>query len=88
MTKIRVEVRRKPAPPALDPFECLACRQLIDRDPYTPDFNAPPICWACTWRGQPRLQTKQLPFSMWQPFRTAYALLQLLDQEIAHARQH
>lgn len=86
--RIKIKIARKPAPPALDPFECVGCRQLIERDPYSPDFNAPPICWACTWRGQNRLQTRQLPYSMWAPFRTAYVLLALIDKEIADARQH
>lgn len=85
-TKIKFEIKRKPPPPALEPFECLGCRKMIERDPRSPDFQAPPICLNCTWVGQGRLQTRQLPYSMWAPFRTAYALLYLLDKEMVYAR--
>lgn len=85
--RIKITITRKPPPPALPPFECLLCLQMIERDPYSPDFNAPPVCWGCQWRGQNRLQTKQLPYEMWDGFRTAYALLAEIDKEIARARR-
>lgn len=86
--RITFVLTRKPAPPALEPFECLLCRQMIERDPYTPDFNAPPVCWGCQWRGQNRLQTRQLPHELWASFRVAYALLSEIDRETSRARTH
>ncbi|WP_145201310.1 hypothetical protein [Sphingobium sp. B2] len=87
MTRIRLVLKPKPPPPPLPPFECAICEQIIERDPYSPDHEAPPICWPCGWLGQNRLQTHQLPVSMWGPFRAAYALLATLDKEIARARR-
>lgn len=85
--RIRLKITRKPPPPALDPFECAICQEMVERDPYSPDFQAPPVCWRCSWAGQNRLQTHQLPFSLWNGFRAAYALLRAMDKEIERARR-
>lgn len=85
--RLRIVIKRKPPPPALPPFDCAICEQQIERDPYSPNFQAPPVCYACSWSGQNRLQTHQLPFSVWSQFRTAYALLSAMDKEIARARR-
>lgn len=84
--RLRLVIKRKPPPPALPPFECAICEQMIERDAYSPDFQAPPICNSCKWQGQ-AVRLNQLPFSMWGQFRTAYALLSALDKEIARARR-
>lgn len=85
--RIRIEIKLKPPPPPLAPFECAICEHMVERDPYSPDHQAPPVCWACQWLGQTRLQTHQLPYEMWNGFRTAYALLRAIDKEIERARR-
>jgi len=84
--RIKIQIKRKPAPPPLDPFECLSCREMIERDPYTPDFNAPPVCWHCAWSQAGRTQLAHVPFSDWGRFRTAQILLNLIEREITYAR--
>lgn len=86
--RLKIEITRKPPPPSLDPFECLACREMVERDPYSPDHNAPPVCWRCSWSAGGRTQLASLPFSAWGQFRTAQVLLNLISKEIADARQH
>jgi hypothetical protein len=88
MDRIKLVIERKPPPPALDPFECLACRKMIERDPYTPDFQAPPVCWACVWAEGGRTQLGDVPFSAWTQFRTVRVIINLIDREAARARQH
>jgi len=85
--RIKITITRKPPPPALAPFECAICQEMVERDPYSPDFQAPPVCQRCSWTGQNRLQIHQLPFSMWGGFRAAYALLRAMDKEIERARR-
>jgi len=84
--RIKLVIKRKPPPPHLPSFVCVLCEQEIERDPYHPDHQTPPICYPCEWRGQGRLQTRQLPFRHWTNFRRAYVLLAALDKEIARAR--
>lgn len=81
-------IKRKPPPPPLEPFECLACREMIERDPFSPDFNAPPVCWRCQWSEDGRTQLASLPFGAWGYFRTAQVLLNCIKKESAHARNH
>jgi hypothetical protein len=86
--RLKFTIKRRPPPPALPPFECVVCEEQIERDPFSPDFQAPPICWSCCWaHGHNRMQTHQLPFEMWSGFRAAYALLKAMDKEIARARR-
>ncbi|UZW54014.1 hypothetical protein NUH86_10755 [Sphingobium sp. JS3065] len=42
--RIKIAIRRKPPLTALEPFECAICQEQIERDPYSPDFQAPPVC--------------------------------------------
>lgn len=84
--RIKLVITRKPPPPPLDPFECLSCRQMIERDPYSPDFQAPPVCWKCAWSSGGRTQLASLPFSAWGQFRTAQILINLIKQEARHVR--
>ncbi|MFT3967615.1 MAG: hypothetical protein QM690_17205 [Sphingobium sp.] len=84
--RIKLVIKRKPLPPPVDPFECVVCQQMIERDPFSPDHEKPPICWPCCWLGQGRLRTRQLPYTLLTPFRAAHALLIALDKEIANAR--
>jgi hypothetical protein len=84
--KIKLEIKRKPPPPPLEPFVCVVCEREVERDPYYPDHQTPPVCHYCEWRGQGRLQTRQLPFRHWTNFRRAYVLLAALDKEITRAR--
>ncbi|QUT07946.1 hypothetical protein KFK14_11460 [Sphingobium phenoxybenzoativorans] len=86
--RIKIEITRKPPPPPLDPFECLACRQMIERDPYTPEFQEPPICWQCAHAIGGRTQLAHLPYEAWGQFRKAQALLNLIKMEVAHVRKH
>ncbi len=82
----RIVIMPRPAPPPLAPFTCVICEAEVERDPYQPDWQRPPICVHCTWRASNRLQSRQLPYEYWAVFRRAYALFAAIDQEIARAR--
>ena len=86
--KFKLVLKRKPPPPPLPSFVCVVCQEETQRDPYRPELQTPPICHHCEWRGQGRLQTRQLPFRHWTNFRRAYVLLAALDKEIDHARHN
>lgn len=85
--RIKLRIERKPPPPALDPFECVACQEMVERDPYQPDWERAPICNYCNWRSNNRLQCNQLPFSMWADFRRFYSVMAALEKEIIHVRR-
>jgi hypothetical protein len=87
-TKIKFEIKRKPPPPALEPFECLVCREMIERDPYRPDLEQFPVCYRCTMRTPTMPQLAGVTIEYWSTFYRAHALLCALKQEIDYARHH
>lgn len=84
--KIKVIVEHRPPPSPLDPFLCVACEGEVERDPYHPEWESPPICNHCNWLLSNRLRTGQLPFEYWAEFRRAYSVLAALEKEIKCAR--
>ncbi len=84
--KIKLVFERKPEPPPLASFRCVACEEEVERDPYHPEWERAPICNHCNWRQSNRLQTRQLPFEFWPEFRRFYSVLAALEKEIKRAR--
>jgi hypothetical protein len=74
--RITLVIERKPEPPALDPFECISCQEMVERDPYHPEWERQPICNRCVWQRPNRLQGYHyLPASMWSDFRRGHAVI-------------
>lgn len=84
--KMKLVIKRKPPPPPLPPFTCVACEEEIERDPFNPDWNAPPVCWRCTWRTSGRMESRQIPYSLHLHFKRFYAVTKAMDKEIERAR--
>jgi hypothetical protein len=87
MAKIKLVIKRKPPPPALEPFTCAICEEEIERDPFQPQWIRPPICTHCMWRKQHCVPSRHIPHSMWFDWRRALAVLGALDEEIDNARR-
>lgn len=84
--KNKLVIARKPPPPALDPFECVICEQMIDRDPYRPEIEESPVCFQCSIRA-PRTQLSGVSVSDWKYFMRASAIFTALKKETSHARR-
>lgn len=85
MMRIKLEITRKPPPPPLDPFECVVCQEMIERDPHTPEHQEPPVCFRCAI--SVRTQLGGAPHEMWKPLHRAAAILAAMKKEIACARR-
>ena len=86
----RIIITRKPTPPTPDPFDCLLCHKTVQRDPWNPDFERPPLCFRCSMDVPTRPQLPYLSHrsvESWGDFYRAHALLCAIDQEIRNVRR-
>lgn len=86
MDRIKLEITRKPPPPALPSFDCILCGNEIDRDPYNPEWQRPPVCFHCSFNTPSRPQMAGVGVAEWADFRRAHALICAIEQEIKRAR--
>lgn len=86
--RIKIVVKRKPPPPPLPSFECVICQKAIERDPYNPEWQRPPICFGCSMNAPTRPQLAGASVAQWGDFYRAHALLSAIKQEIDHARRN
>lgn len=87
-TKNKLEIRRKPPPPALPLFVCILCNQETERDPYNPDWQKPPVCFRCAMNTPKRPQLSGVGVAHWGDFYRAHTLLCALEEETKRARRN
>lgn len=84
--RIRISIKRKPPPPPLDPFTCAICARETRRDPYSPEWQRPPVCNECCVRSSRRQGLWGVPFELWHGFQAGHALITAINQEAKRAR--
>ncbi len=86
--RFKIEITRKPPPPPLPSFVCVVCEDEIERDPYNPEFQRPPLCHKCTFNTPSRPQLAHAHVSAWTAFYRAHAIQCAIKQEIHRVRHN
>lgn len=86
MVKIKLVITREPTPPPIPSFVCVVCEAEIERDPYNPDWQKPPICMRCAYSG-PRPRLAHVPHEHWGDFFRATALIHAIKKEASNVRR-
>lgn len=81
-------IKRKPPPPPLPSFKCVICENEIERDPYRPDLEEPPVCFRCSMRTTTRPQLAGVGVEQLAQFYRAHSLLCAIKEEISRARRN
>jgi hypothetical protein len=84
--KIKIKIERKPPPPPLPSFVCAVCENHIERDPYHPEFEKPPICFECAMHVPTRPQLAHVGVERWNEFYRVHALICAINQEVKRAK--
>lgn len=87
-SQVKLRITPKPAPPALPSFECVICQNEIERNPYRPDLEEPPVCFRCSIKVPTRPQIAGVSVEHLAIFYKAHAILCAIKSEIEHARRN